>query len=90
MNYVESTEVFLIEALPDCGSRLVKLYALLAHTKGVNTTLKDVHEAWALWKTDFDPDHRSLIPFEELSPEVQELDRPYMEAIHKAARRINK
>lgn len=34
------------------------------------------------------PDHPSLVPFDELSAEVQELDRPYAEAVAEAAARL--
>lgn len=61
------------------------LYALLVLTKGVNTTLANVHDAWALWRQRTNPNHPALIPFEDLVEDVQELDRPYMELIHKIA-----
>jgi hypothetical protein len=64
---------------------LVRLYALLALTKGADTTLRDVHDAWALWRTTTRPNHRSLVPFDELSADVQELDRPYRDAIARVA-----
>jgi hypothetical protein len=71
--------------LPD---DLLRLYALLALVKGVNVALEDVHDAWAIWRQTTDANHRSLIPFGQLTQEVQELDRPYVEAIHRAASRI--
>ncbi len=64
---------------------LLRLYALLVFSKGWETTLEDVHDAWSLWRMESDPGHRSLIPFDQLTPEVQELDRAYMEAIHEVA-----
>jgi hypothetical protein len=39
----------------------------------------------ALYRNVTNPAHRSLIPFDELDAEVQELDREYMNAIHEAA-----
>ena len=63
---------------------LAKLYALLVLTKGDDTTLRDVHDAWALWAGE----HRSAVPFDDLTAEVQELDRPYMDAIHRADKKI--
>jgi hypothetical protein len=48
------------------------LYALLAKTKGTATTREDVHDAWAIAEQyDGDCLHRSIVPFDELSPEVQ-------------------
>lgn len=68
---------------------LCLLYAILALTKGKETTLKDVHEAWGAWKhLRGVHEHKSLIPFEQLTPGVQELDRPYMEAIHASSNKI--
>lgn len=75
----------LADQLPDLDFELLVLYALLALTRGTDTTLEDVHDAWSLWRMTARPDHRSLVPFAELSPEVQELDRPYMEATHRVA-----
>lgn len=75
------------EDVPDEDDPLVRLYALLVLANGTETTLEDVHDAWALWEDgEGEPDHESLIPFDELDEETQELDRPYMEAIHQATR----
>lgn len=84
MNYVEiviaalNREVSLYEDL-------TPLYALLVLTKGTSTTLEDVHDAWSIWCNYENSDHRSLIPFDELTLKVQELDRKYMNAIHTVA-----
>lgn len=74
--------------MPGEDPHLLRLYALLALVKGTDTTLRDVHDAWSLWRLATRSDHPSIVPFDELSPEVQELDRPYMEAIHRAARAL--
>ncbi|HEY8590199.1 MAG TPA: hypothetical protein VIL55_11670 [Naasia sp.] len=87
-NYVQQAITRLTDALPDLDPALAQLYALLVLTRGVNTTLEDVHDAWALWRNTTNPAHRSLIPFAGLSHEVQELDRPYMDAIHQVAREL--
>jgi hypothetical protein len=71
--------------LPGLDPVLANLYALLALTKGEETSLEDVHDAWAVWTATTRGVHRSLIPFAELSPEVQELDRKYVDGIHRAA-----
>jgi hypothetical protein len=62
--------------------RLYRIYAVLALAKGKDTTLEDVHDAWSAWQADMMPDHRSLIPFAELSPQVQAYDQEYCDAIH--------
>ena len=84
-NYAQAVLNRLNEVSPGLEPDLAQLYALLAMTKGADTTLEDVHDAWALWRNTTNPQHRSLIPFAELTVEVQELDREYMDAIHKAA-----
>lgn len=62
-------------------SELLDVYTLLVLVKGEDVTLKDVHDAWAVWKNNIRPDHHSLIEFDELTEEVQELDRKYAESI---------
>jgi len=70
-------------ATNDEDGDLYLIYAVLSLTKGTDTTLKDVHDAWGAWKhLRGNHDHKSIIPFDELPEDVQELDRPYMEAIH--------
>lgn len=64
---------------------LYRIYAVLSFAKGTETTLEDVHDAWSSWRSRTFPEHRSIVPFEELTPEVQELDRKYCEAIHKCS-----
>jgi hypothetical protein len=84
-NYVQPVISDLVRLLPHCDGILLNLYALLVMTRGVNTSLEDVHDAWSIWQNLSDPEHRSLIPFDQLTPEVQELDRKYMGAIHYVA-----
>lgn len=86
MNYIARLVNSLSIELPDCPPELIDLYALLAFTHGTWTNMEDVHDAWAIWKNRLDASHVSLVPFPELSKEVQELDRKYMEAIHRVAR----
>lgn len=71
---------------PDPDPVLTRLYALLVLVKGVDTTLQDVHDAWSIYKDITRPDHRSLIPFNDLTPEVRELDRKYVDAVHRIAK----
>lgn len=86
-NYVQAV-LDRLHASVELESDLADLYALLALTKGTTTTLQDVHDAWSLWRNTTNPGHRSLVPFNELTDEVQEMDREYMDAIHKAARSV--
>lgn len=101
MSYVSDARSALIanypDAYPDAGGaetaeeeRLIDLYALLVLTTGEETTLEDVHEAWGVWRSRAAPDHKSLVPFEELAYEVRENDRPYAEAIRAAAKTIRR
>lgn len=72
--------------LPDGDTRpLFRLYALLALTKGRSASTEDVHNAWAVWMLEQDPDHPSLKPFEALDAETQAADGPYVEAIRTVA-----
>ena len=80
MNYIEHLRARLADKL-DIPTDLLDLYTLLAFVKGKETTLKDVHDAWSIWRNNTKPEHKSLIPFEELTPEIQELDRDYANAI---------
>lgn len=91
MNYIEvlarKIESELDEASrpSDRGPELYRLYALLALIKGPNVSLRDVHDAWSVWMSETDPAHSALIPFEELDTAKREEDRPYAEAIRRAA-----
>lgn len=85
VNYLDRVAHAIGEHVPGCDLSLLRIYAVLALTKGQQVTLADVHHAWAAWRAATVPDHRSLIPFEELTPDVQGLDAPYAEAIAKVA-----
>jgi hypothetical protein len=87
-NYAAAMIERINQELPGLDSTLANLYALLALTKGTATTLEDVHDAWAIWTAQGRGTHKSLIPFSELPPDVQELDRKYMDGIHRAARTL--
>lgn len=65
--------------------QLYRIYAVLCLSAGERTTNRMVHDAWSAWRAATRPDHRSLVPFEQLSPEVQELDTPYRDAIRALA-----
>lgn len=65
---------------------LYRLYALLSLTTGKSTSLRNVHDAWSVWMTGINPDHDSLVPFDELPPDVKAEDRAYRDAIVQVAR----
>ena len=87
MNYFDTVVSLLAKELPGQDVKLLRYYALLALVHGENTTLEDVHDAWSAWRTETNPGHKSLIPFEELTRKVQELDMPYRDAIRRVARK---
>ena len=91
-NYINNILDTIHNELPGLTPELASFYALLALTKGKDTTLEDVHDAWAVWTVTVRgrPDHPSLVPFIELSYDVQELDRKYTEGIHNAAKTIGR
>jgi hypothetical protein len=66
--------------------RLFRIYAVLVLAKGVEVTIEDVHDAWAAWESDRKPDSPSIVPFDQLTPRVQAMDAPFVEAIHQVAR----
>lgn len=88
MNYIGYITGRLAVYLDDCPPDLLRFYALLVLTVGVDTALVDVHDAWSCWRVATKPDHKSLVPFTDLTPEVQELDRKYMDAIREVAAEI--
>jgi hypothetical protein len=93
MTYIEDARNALLAVYPDEvesaeDARLIDLYTLLVLVRGEETTLEDVHEAWAVWRSRTRPDHPSIVPFEELEKDVQEMDRPYVEAIRAAAKQL--
>jgi hypothetical protein len=73
------------ERIPADEIGLYRIYAVLCLVKGVHTSLRDVHDAWSAWRVVTKPDHRSLVPFEQLTPDVQALDAPYRDAIQAVA-----
>ncbi len=84
MNYIETVKTKLASHI-DVEDDLLELYALLVLTRGQLCSLKDVHDAWAIWRNRTKPDHKSLVPFDELTQEVQQLDKEYTDAIIKTA-----
>ena len=89
MNYVEEIRELLSKKIK-VNNNLLNLYSLLVLTKGENVTLEDAHDAWSLDRNRIFPEHKSLIPFKELSYEVQQKDFPYVKAIREVAREIKR
>lgn len=88
MNYIQTIKDALETELKMKGTDyegLLDVYALLVFTVGEDCTNEHVHDAWSIWQDETQPDHRSLIPFNELTKEVQDLDEPYRQAIIKVA-----
>ena len=94
MNYLQSLADEIRNALPDDlvpdrgSDQLFVLYALLAHIKGDETDLRDVHDAWAAWKILMDhSEHPAIVPFDQLPLETKRQDQPFVDAIQRATRR---
>jgi hypothetical protein len=81
VNYVQEKIDAFRELHPKLDERLVDLYVLLSLIKGDSVTQEDIHDAWSVWKNKIRPDARSLIPFDQLSPEIQQLDQKYVDSI---------
>lgn len=73
-------------SMPNDGDSLFLLYAVLLRTKGESVTAGDVHEAWVAWMELRGEEHESMVPFDDLTKEVQAEDLPFAEAIADAAR----
>lgn len=92
-NYIEKIAVDVWKATgeeDDCwpyGEEALWLgYAVLVLVKGTVTTSADVHEAWSAWAAvRHSGEHRSLVPFNELTPEIQVYDDLYRDAIRMVA-----
>lgn len=70
------------------ADELYRLYALLVLVRGTKCSLQDVHDAWSTWMAADRPEHPALIPFDELTTEAQQKDRPYLRAIRHVAREV--
>jgi hypothetical protein len=102
LTYVERTRRALLDALPPeldkagiewnpaTAPRLFDLYALLVLVTSEATTLKDVHDAWAVYTQSVRPSHQDLIPFGELSAATAAYDQPFRDAIVNAAVALRK
>lgn len=63
-------------------------YAVLCLAVGQAVTAENVHDAWTAWMTARGQEHDSMVPFEELSPEVQIEDEPFVSAIRRVANKL--
>jgi hypothetical protein len=88
MNYIEqlagrirSSLEAQATSIPDDADSLLLIYALLARTRGRDTSREDVHDAWATWMTLRGETHQSLVPYGTLPAEVQLEDEPFRRAI---------
>jgi hypothetical protein len=91
MSYATAARAALVRELGTeyaCEPELVDLYTLLVLVKSEEVTLKDVHDAWSIWRLRTQPDHPSIVPFEELEKSSQDYDLPYAQAIRRAARSV--
>ena len=89
MNYIDEVKEELLKHVK-IGKGLQNVYALLVLVKGTDTTLKDVHDAWAVnmnltWDREQYGEHYSMIPFDELKPETAAKDQKFVDAIHAAS-----
>src|SRR5829696_276837 len=73
---------------PDEDLPLYRLYAVLLLAKGEDVEAEDVHNAWAAWASDHDPESGYLIPFKELTLSVQRKDETYVNAVRTVAARL--
>lgn len=87
MTYIENAQNEVAK-LTNCRGSLLGLYTLLALTTGEKTTAENVHDAWAIDKQRTFPEHRSIVPFDQLSEDVKRLDDRYVHAIREAARAV--
>jgi hypothetical protein len=75
-------------ALSDEDLPLYRIYAVLLLVRGQDVTAEDVHNAWAAWASEHEPENRNLLPFKELSLRAQRKDQKYVDAIHQVAERM--
>ena len=68
--------------------RLFLLYAVLALVCGQGVERRDVHHAWVAWKILQGEEHSSMVPFEDLSADIQAEDEPFVAAIRRVSARL--
>jgi hypothetical protein len=90
MSYLDELAVRIRDEVPEAqrgehALDLFRLYAVLALAKGESVDASDVHNAWAAWMQQQQPDHKALRPFEELDEETRAADSPFVRAIRAVA-----
>lgn len=85
LNYFEEVMSSLEEKMGDRDKGLLTLYALLVLSKGSETSCEDVHDAWSGWINLVNPEHKYLVPFNELPEMVQAYDEFFRDAILEVA-----
>jgi len=88
VTYIDRAVDAMTRELHDQDPNLIRLYALLALVCGVNTSRRDVHDAWAVWRSVTLPQHPAIVPFDDLHPDTQDLDQPYVAAIARVAQEL--
>lgn len=92
MNYVDEVKTELAKHI-NVGKGLMNYYSLLVLLLGEETTLADVHDAWAVnindyWDKETNGEHFSMVPFNDLKPETAAKDQRFVDAIHKTKRNL--
>jgi hypothetical protein len=96
VNYLEVIAEAVHEAakgtnvIPEEERDLYLCHALLAVTVGEGVTRRMVHDAWSVWASLNDPDHPSLVPFDELPPSIQDEDDLFVAAIKSVAQSLRR
>jgi hypothetical protein len=89
-NYVEKLKQAIATELPDdLPDDLLNLYTLLGFTCGARVSNEEVHDAWAIWQNTVNPRHPALLPYNDLSPAIRELDTKYCNGIIRAVEEVN-
>lgn len=94
MNYIDALALMVYECgnpdepMDDAEWHLYRTYAVLVLAKGEETTAEDVHDAWSAWALEHRSFSKNIIPFDQLTPDVQAMDDEYVAAIHSVRRRV--
>jgi hypothetical protein len=91
MTYIERLIKEILIEFPKLADKpeLVDLYAAIVLAKGIDLDNRAVHDAWSVWQNRIRPDHRSIIDYDDLSPEVQDMDTKYTRGLILAALRAD-
>ena len=92
MNYIQNIQNLLEKELKMRGTPyegLLETYGLLVLIVGENCSNENIHDAWSIWQNKTQPNHRSLIPFNKLTKDVQDLDELYRQAVIKVSNQLN-